>query len=71
MTFNYEETLTVADMYQFYPYCKEYETISFDLFDTLIYRRFFSLEEIKYKVYELMQGMSGGRFHVNEIKFIA
>lgn len=70
MTFNYEETLTVADMYQFYPYCKEYETISFDLFDTLIYRRFFSLEEIKYKVYELMQGMSGGRFHVNEIKFI-
>lgn len=62
--------VVVGDMYGFYPYCEEYEIISFDLFDTLIYRRHFSLEEIKFKVYDYIRGLSGYKFHVNEVKFL-
>lgn len=64
------ETQAVSDLYAFIPLCDEYEIISFDLFDTLIYRRFFSFEEVKSKVFSYIVGLTEEKYSYDQVKFI-
>lgn len=66
----FQEKLTVHTMYQFMEYTENYEIISFDLFDTLIYRRFFSYDDVKNKVFHFIANLTNNRYSFEQVKFI-
>ncbi len=65
----FQEKLVIENLFQFLEYTKDYDIISFDLFDTLIYRRYFEYNEIKSKVFHFIVNLTDNRYNFEQVKF--
>lgn len=67
---HYQEKLTINNLFQFLEYTKNYDIISFDLFDTLIYRRYFDYDQVKNKVFDFIVNLADNHYSFEQVKFV-